>query len=93
MRAVGQELRVYLHRAPVDMRRGRNGLAALARQVMQVDPFSGAMFIYVGQRLDQTTFSIPIVFRHDRVSMAPVTRQEGWTVSSHGSTWCPSRPS
>ena len=31
MRPVGDELKVYLHRKPVDMRRGRNGLA-IARQ-------------------------------------------------------------
>ena len=29
MRLVG-EVRVYLHRAPIDMRTGRNGLAAIA---------------------------------------------------------------
>jgi transposase len=52
MRPVGEELRVYLHRAPIDMRRGRNGLAAIAREVMQVDPFSGALFIFVGRRFD-----------------------------------------
>jgi transposase len=52
MRAVGEGLQVYLHRAPVDMRRGRNGLAALAREVMQVDPFSAALFVYVGRRFD-----------------------------------------
>lgn len=37
---------------PVDMRRGRNGLAALAREVMQLDPFTGALFIYIGRRYD-----------------------------------------
>jgi transposase len=52
MRAVGEDLKVYLHRAPIDMRRGRNGLAALAKEAMQLDPFSGALFIYVGRRFD-----------------------------------------
>jgi hypothetical protein len=27
MRACGEELKVYLYRAPIDMRKGRNGLA------------------------------------------------------------------
>jgi transposase len=40
MRPVG-EVQIYLHRAPIDMRRGRNGLAALAQDVMKLDPFSG----------------------------------------------------
>lgn len=35
----GPDLRVYLHRAPIDMRKGRNGLAAIVREVMQQDPF------------------------------------------------------
>jgi len=52
MRAVGEELRVYLCREPVDMRRGRHGLAGLAREVLRVDPFCGALFIYVGRRYD-----------------------------------------
>ena len=40
--------RVYLHRAPVDMRRQRNGLAALAQEVIKVDPFCGALFCFIG---------------------------------------------
>lgn len=52
MRAVGEDLKVYLYRLPVDMRRGRNGLAALAREVMQVDPFSPALLVFVGRRFD-----------------------------------------
>ena len=51
MRPVG-EVKVYLHREPIDMRKGRNGLAALAKEVMQADPFSEALFIYVGRRYD-----------------------------------------
>jgi transposase len=43
---------VYLHRTPIDMRRGRSGLAALAKETMQLDPFSGALFIYIGLRFD-----------------------------------------
>ena len=52
MRPSGEALKVYLHRKPVDMRRGRNGLAALAREVMQQDAFSGALFLFVGRRFD-----------------------------------------
>lgn len=52
MRAVGDDLKVYLYRQPIDMRRGRNGLAALAREVMHVDPFSSALFVFIGRRFD-----------------------------------------
>ena len=34
------------------MRKGRNGLAALAQEVMKVDPFSGALMIFVGRRFN-----------------------------------------
>jgi transposase len=52
MRPYGEDLKIYLHRTPVDMRKGRNGLAALAQEVMKVDPFSGALFVYVGRRFN-----------------------------------------
>ncbi|MGH3407151.1 MAG: IS66 family insertion sequence element accessory protein TnpB [Streptosporangiaceae bacterium] len=52
MRPCGEDLKVYLYREPIDMRRGRNGLAALAQEAMRVDPFCGALFIYVGRRYD-----------------------------------------
>jgi transposase len=45
--------KVYLHREPVDMRRGRNGLAALAQEVIKVSPFSGALFCFIGRRRDR----------------------------------------
>jgi transposase len=52
MRPIGAELRVYLYRRSVDMRRGRNGLAALAREVMEHEVFSSALFLFVGRRFD-----------------------------------------
>jgi transposase len=36
--------------APIDMRAGRNGLAALAREVMQKDPFSNSCFLFTNKR-------------------------------------------
>jgi len=52
MRPVG-EVKVYLHREPIDMRRGRNGLAALVREGMQQDPFAPqALYVFVGRRYD-----------------------------------------
>ncbi len=46
--------RVYLHRAPVDMRRQRNGLAALVRAVINEDPFSSdALFCFIGKGRDK----------------------------------------
>ena len=41
---------VYLHRAPVDMRRQIDGLSLLAKDVMQLDPMSGALFVFINRR-------------------------------------------
>ncbi len=50
MRPVG-DVKVYLHRAPIDMRTGRNGLAALVREGMQQDPFAAqALYVFIGRR-------------------------------------------
>ena len=35
MRPCGEELKIYLYRMPIDMRKGRNGLAALAQEAMK----------------------------------------------------------
>jgi transposase len=45
--------RVYLHRAPVDMRKQMDGLAALVEGVLKTDPFSGALFIFINKRRDK----------------------------------------
>jgi transposase len=42
--------RVYLHCAPVVMRRQIDGLSLLAKDVMQMDPMSGAMFVFINAR-------------------------------------------
>jgi transposase len=42
--------RVYLHRAPVDMRRQIDGLSLVSKHVMQMDPMSGAMFVFINAR-------------------------------------------
>jgi transposase len=52
MRPIG-DVKVYLHREPIDMRRGRNGLAALVREGMGQDPFAPqALYVFVGRRHD-----------------------------------------
>jgi transposase len=52
MRPYGEDLKVYLCREPVDMRKARNGLAALAQEAMKLDPFSGALMVFVGRRFN-----------------------------------------
>lgn len=40
---------IYLHRNPVDMRRQMNGLSAIVEGIMQQDPFSGALFVFINK--------------------------------------------
>jgi len=50
LRPSSPDLKVYLHRKPIDMRAGRNGLAAIAREVMQRDPFGKTCFLCTNKR-------------------------------------------
>ena len=42
--------RVYLHRAPVDMRKQIDGLVTLANDVLHQDPTSGALFAFINAK-------------------------------------------
>ena len=44
--------RVWLAAGVTDMRKGFNGLAALAQDVLKQDPFSGHLFVFRGRRGD-----------------------------------------
>jgi transposase len=48
-----RRLQVFAHLAPVDMRKQRYGLAALAQNVLAKDPCGGALFIFVGRGRDK----------------------------------------
>jgi len=45
--------RVYLHRAPIDMRKQMDGLSLLSKDVMQMDPMSGTLFAFINRRGDK----------------------------------------
>jgi transposase len=44
---------VLVATAPVDFRKGAEGLAALVREQMGTDPFSGAVFVFRAKRADR----------------------------------------
>jgi transposase len=44
--------KVWLAAGVTDMRKGFNGLSALAEKVMLEDPFSGHLFVFRGRRGD-----------------------------------------
>ena len=46
-------VRIYLALAPVDMRKGFDGLAAQVQQVLRQDPFGGQLFLFRSRRGDR----------------------------------------
>lgn len=44
---------IYLAAEPADMRNGIDGLVALVRRRFEMDPFSGALFVFLGRRRDR----------------------------------------
>lgn len=46
-------VRVMMATKPVDFRKGAEGLAALVRDTMGADPFSGALYVFRAKRADR----------------------------------------
>ena len=46
-------LRVFVATRPVDFRKGIDGLALVVQEVMGLDPFSGAAFVFRSKRADR----------------------------------------
>jgi transposase len=46
-------VRVMIATKPVDFRKGAEGLAALVRETMAADPFSGAVYVFRAKRADR----------------------------------------
>lgn len=42
--------RVFLHERPVDMRRSFTGLTALVKHVLEENPLSGSLFVFINRR-------------------------------------------
>ena len=67
-------VRVFLAAGATDMRKGFDGLAAMAQSVLGKDPFSGAVFAFRGKRSNLPTFDIRFAPRYDPVSVASIFR-------------------
>jgi transposase len=88
--------RVWLACGRTDMRKGIDGLALLAQQVLAEDPFGGALFAFRGKRGQQATFSIQFSLCQDCLSLASPVRadvagiappsREGSAMYLHGRT-------
>lgn len=53
MLTLANNMRIYLHTQPTDMRRGFDGLCALVRSVFQADPTDGSLFLFINRRADR----------------------------------------
>lgn len=53
MLSLPASVRVYLAAQPVDLRRGHDGLVGLVRDVWNLHPFDGHLFVFVGRRVDR----------------------------------------
>ena len=50
MLTIASGTRVFLASQPVDLRRGHDGLCALVRGTLRLDPYGGQLFVFVGRR-------------------------------------------
>ena len=69
---------IYLHKAPVDFRKGINGLSFIVEQNMNLNPFSEVLFVFCNRTRDKlkvksasitlshnvTCFSIEMIIHH-----------------------------
>ena len=53
MLSLPPSVRIWLGSQTVDMRRGHDGLRAVVEQVLERDPYSGHLFVFLGKRLDR----------------------------------------
>ena len=56
-------VRVVVATRPVDFRKGMEGLAALVREHMNADPFTGTVYVFRAKRADR----IKLIFWMERV--------------------------
>ncbi|WP_095203811.1 IS66 family insertion sequence element accessory protein TnpB [Mesorhizobium carmichaelinearum] len=53
MIAPGADLKIYMATRPVDFRRGLDGLAAAVQEMLGLDPYVGAAFVFRAKRADR----------------------------------------
>ena len=48
-----QDIKVYLHRDPVDFRKAINGLSVIVSEELELSPFDHALFVFCNKRRSQ----------------------------------------
>ncbi|KUM25195.1 transposase [Mesorhizobium loti] len=58
MIAPGADLKIYVATRPVDFRRGMDGLALAVQEMLDLDPYCGAAFVFRAKRADRIKISV-----------------------------------
>ena len=53
MLTVPAQVRIYLHREPVDFRKAHDGLAGIVRAALEADPLDGSVFVFLNRARDR----------------------------------------
>ena len=53
MWSISPQVRIFLAREPVDMRKSFHGLVSLTEAVLKKDPLSGQLFVFINRRRDR----------------------------------------
>jgi len=53
MIAIGEHVKILVASAPIDFRRGINGLVALVAEALKMDPYCGSIFVFRSKRRDR----------------------------------------
>jgi transposase len=53
MLSLGPGVQIVLASAPVDLRRGHDGLVTLVQSLWKADPYNGTLFVFFGRRMDR----------------------------------------
>jgi transposase len=49
----GSDLKIYMATRPIDFRRGLDGLASAVQEILGLDPYCGAAFVFRAKRADR----------------------------------------
>jgi len=75
-------VRVMMATKPVDFRKGAEGLAALVRETMKSDPFSGAVYVFRAKRADRVKLiywdGTGVCLFAKRGWQVPLAERAGW---------------
>ena len=102
MIGLSSTVRVMLATRPVDFRKGMDGLAALVRDAMGADPFSGTVYVFRSKRADRVKLLVwdgsgrgprsqasggwPVLLAEDRGRRGPAERGAALGARSKGWT-------